>query len=143
LAKNYGRGDAVMNLDFLDKLNDKINSLGLYAPSSIGLLDVDESLSIMAMPGGTEVEYMDGTRDKDYQVQVNAKSMDQLNCYNALTAIYQTLENLSDLPSSNGSYEFNKISTQSLPSLVLLDEQRFYIYQLSLSAKITIYRGVY
>lgn len=132
-----------MNLDFLDKLNDKINSLGLYAPSSIGLLDVDESLSIMAMPGGTEVEYMDGTRDKDYQVQVNAKSMDQLNCYNALTAIYQTLENLSDLPSSNGSYEFNKISTQSLPSLVLLDEQRFYIYQLSLSAKITIYRGVY
>ncbi|MER2172170.1 MAG: minor capsid protein [Psychrobacillus psychrodurans] len=132
-----------MNLDFLDKLNDQINSLGLYAPSSIGLLDVDESLSIMAMPGGTEVEYMDGTRDKDYQVQVNAKSMDQLNCFNALTAIYQTLENLSDLPSSNGSYEFNKISTQSLPSLVMQDEQRFYIYQLSLSAKITIYRGVY
>lgn len=132
-----------MNLDFLDKLNDRVNSLGLYAPSSIGLLDVDESLSIMAMPGGTEVEYMDGTRDKDYQVQVNAKSMEQLNCYNALTAIYQTLENLSDLPSSNGSYEFNKISTQSLPSLVMQDEQRFYIYQLSLSAKITIYRGVY
>lgn len=132
-----------MDLDFLGKLNSKINSLGLYARSSIGLLDVDESLSVMAMPGGSEVEFMDGTRDKDYQVQVNAKSTDQMNCYNALTAIYQTLENLSDLPSSNGSYDFNKISIQSLPSLVMQDEQGFYIYQLSLSAKITIYRGVY
>lgn len=132
-----------MELDFLGKLNSKINSLGLYARSSIGLLDVDESLSIMAMPGGAELEYMDGTRDKDYQVQVNAKSMDQMNCFNALTAIYQTLENLSDLPSGNGSYEFNKISIQSLPSLVMQDEQGFYIYQLSMSAKITIYRGVY
>jgi len=132
-----------MDLDFLQKFNNKINSLGLYARSSIGLLDVGESLSVMAMPGGSEVEYMDGTRDKDYQVQVNAKSVDQMNCYNALTAIYQTLENLSDLPSSNGSYEFNKISIQSLPSLVMQDEQGFYIYQLSISAKITIYRGVY
>ena len=132
-----------MDLDFLQKFNNKINSLGLHARSSIGLLDVGESLSVMAMPGGSEVEYMDGTRDKDYQVQVNAKSVDQMNCYNALTAIYQTLENLSDLPSSNGSYEFNKISIQSLPSLVMQDEQGFYIYQLSISAKITIYRGVY
>lgn len=132
-----------MDLDFLGKLNSKINSLGLYARSSIGLLDMDESLSIMAMPGGTEVEYMDGSRDKDYQVQVNAKSMNQLNCYNALTSIYQTLENLNDLPSSNGSYEFNKITIQSLPSLVMQDEQGFYIFQLSISAKITIYRGVY
>lgn len=132
-----------MELDFLWKLNGKINSLGLYARSSIGLLDVDESLSIMAMPGGSELEYMDGTRDKDYQVQVNAKSMDQMDCYNALTAIYQSLENLSELPSGNGSYEFNKISITSLPSLVMQDEQGFYVFQLSLSAKITIYRGVY
>lgn len=132
-----------MDLDFLSKLNSKINSLGLYASSSIGLLDVGESLSIMAMPGGSEVEFMDGTRDKDYQVQINAKSMDQMNCYNALTTIYRTLENLSDLPSGNGSYEFNKISTQSLPSLVMQDEPGFYIFQLSISAKITIYKGVY
>lgn len=132
-----------MDLDFLSKLNSKINSLGLYARSSIGLLDAGESLSIMAMPGGSEVEFMDGTRDKDCQVQINAKSMDQMNCYNALTTIYRTLENLSDLPSGNGSYEFNKISTQSLPSLVMQDEQGFYIFQLSISAKITIYKGVY
>ncbi|MEK3890248.1 minor capsid protein [Bacillus sp. FSL K6-3431] len=129
-------------LDFMQKLNQKINSLGLYADSFIGVLGDGENLSIVAMPGGAEVEYMGGMRDKDYQVQVNAKSIDQLNCINALTYIYQTLENLTDLPSSNDSYEFNKISTQSLPSLVTQDEQGFYVYALSISAKITIYKGV-
>lgn len=129
-------------LDFLLKLNQKINSLGLYARSNIGLLDVGESLSIMAMPGGEETEYFDGSRDKNYNVQINAKSKNQMNCFNALTTIYQTLENLEDLPSANNSYEFNKIETKSLPSLLEMDEQGFYIYVLSISAKITIYQGV-
>lgn len=131
-----------MELDFLTKLNQKINSLGLYAKSTIGLLGPDESLSIMAMPGGAETVYMDGTRDKDYQVQINAKSKDQMNCFNALTYIYQTLENLSDLPSGNGSYEFQKIETKSFPSLLEQDERGYFIYVLSISAKITIYQGV-
>lgn len=131
-----------MELDFLTKLNQKINSLGLYTKSTIGLLGPDESLSIMAMPGGAETVYMDGTRDKDYQVQINAKSKNQMNCFNALTYIYQTLENLSDLPSGNGSYEFQKIETKSLPSLLEQDEQGYFIYVLSISAKITIYQGV-
>lgn len=131
-----------MELDFLTKLNQKINSLGLYAKSTIGLLGPDESLSIMAMPGGAETVYMDGTRDKDYQVQINAKSKNQMNCYDALTTIYQTLENLEELPSGNGSYEFNGIETKSLPSLLEQDEQGYFIYVLSISAKITIYKGV-
>lgn len=131
-----------MDLDFMIKLNQQINNLNLYAHSAIGLLGPSESLSIMAMPGGAEVEYMDGTRDKDYQVQVNAKSKDQMNCFNALTTTYQKLENLVELPSGNGSFDFNKIETKSLPSLVTQDEQGFYVYALSISAKITIYKGV-
>lgn len=129
-------------LDFLLKLNQKINSLDLYARSSIGLLGSDESLSIMAMPGGNETVYYDGTRDKDYQVQINAKSKNQMNCFNALTEIYQTLENLEDLPSGNGSYEFGSISIPNLPHLIEFDEQGYWIYVLSISAKITIYKGV-
>lgn len=131
-----------MELDFMLQLNKKINSLGLFAQSSIGMLDAADSVSIMNMPGGSEVEYMDGSRDKDYQVQVNAKSKDQLQCINALTIAYQSLERLEDLPSENESYEFNKIETKSLPSIVAEDEQGFFVYALSISAKITIYRGV-
>src|SRR5690606_23883996 len=131
-----------MELDFMIQLNNKINSLDLYAPCSIGLLDEGESISVMAMPGGDEVVYFDGIRDKNYQVQINAKSKNQLNCINALTHIYRTLENLDDLPSENGSYEFQKITTQSLPSLLEQDEQGFFIYVMSINARITIYEGV-
>jgi len=129
-------------LDLLSRLNQTINGLDLYARSSIGLLGTGDSLSVMAMPGGDETVYFDGSRDKDYQVQVSAKSKDQQACYNALTAIYQTFENLVDLPSRNGSYDFQSIETKSLPSLVQQDEEGFYVFALSISAKITIYKGV-
>jgi len=132
----------VMELDFLEKLNQKINSLNLYARSTIGSLGPSESLSITAMPGGEETVFFDGTRDKNCNVQVNAKSKNQLNCYNALTKIYQTLENLDDLPSGNGSYDFQGVVSQSLPSLLQQDEQGYFIFVLSISIKITIYEGV-
>ena|SRR5699024_1098973 len=131
-----------MKLDFMNQLNKKINNLNLYAHCRIGLLDEGESLSIMAMPGGEETVYYDGERDKDYQIQVNSKSINQNNCFDALTKIYQTLENLEDLPSQNGSYDFQKIETRSLPNLVTQDEQGFFIWALNISAKITIYKGV-
>ncbi|KYG28177.1 minor capsid protein [Alkalihalobacillus trypoxylicola] len=129
-----------MSLDFLDILNNKINELNLYARSTIGLLGEEDSISIMAMPGGAEVVYYSGVRDKDYQIQVNAKSQNQLNCFNALTTIYQTLERLNELPSSNGSYSFDSINITSLPSLVNQNEQGYYEFALSISAKITIYK---
>ena len=129
-------------LDFLVQLNQKINSFGLFAQSTIGLLGPGESISIMVMPGGDETEYFDGSRDKSFNVQINAKSKNQMNCFNALTTIYQTLETMDDLPSENGSYDFQKITTQSLPSLLEQDEQGFFVYVLSIEAKITIYKGV-
>lgn len=142
MAKNNERGDVIMELDFMLRLNEKINSMNLFAPSVIGILAETESISIMPMPGGAERVYYDGIRDKDYQVQINTKSKNQASCLNALTEIYQTLERLDDLPSSNGSFDFQKITTASLPSLVTMDEQGFFIYQLSISAKITIYERV-
>lgn len=131
-----------MELDFMVRLNQQINSLNLYTNSIIGVLGDSESISIMAMPGGSETVFFDGVRDKDYNVQINTKSKNQQNCINALTKIYQTLENLNELPSSNGSYDFESISTTSLPSLLMYDENGFFIYELSIVAKITIYEGV-
>jgi len=121
------------------RLNSHINTLDLFARSRIGLLGEKDSVSIMAMPGGEETVFFDGVRDKDYQVQVNAKSTNQNNCFDALTIIYQNLERLEELNSENGSFDFQKIETKSLPNLVGQDEQSFFIWALSISAKITIY----
>lgn len=131
-----------MDLDLLIVLNRYINSHKYFTRSFIGLLQATDSLSIMAMPGGRETVFQDGARDKDYQVQVNAKSQDQLTCINTLNDLAKKLERLDSLPSINGSYEFQEITITSLPSLIAQDEQGFYIYALSISATITIPKGV-
>lgn len=129
-------------LDFLTSLNEHINSLGLYARSALSVLAESESLSVMALPGGAERVYMDGARDKDYNVQINAKSKNQANCMNALNAVAYSLENLYFLPSNNQSYEFDKFVLSGMPSYVSQDERGFFIWQLTVTAKITIYKGV-
>lgn len=131
-----------MELDLLLQLNRYINNQKPFASSIIGVLNAVESISVMAMPGGAETVYFDGTRDKQQQVQINAKSKQQNHCINFLNMIFQKLENLSDLPSENGSYMFNDIRIAGMPSLILIDEQGYFIYQLSISIQITIEKGV-
>lgn len=129
-------------LDFLLKLNQFINSQKPFARSEIGALKATDSISVMAMPGGAEKVYFDGTRDKDYQVQINAKSKRQDYCINELNKLSQILERLEDLPSGNGSYDFESITVTSLPSFLVHDESGYFIYEVSISAKITIHEGV-
>lgn len=128
-------------LDLAEQLRLYINKQNFYAKAVIGLLGASDSISIMAMPGGTEKVFMDGTRDKAVQIQINAKSNNQLNCFNVLSILFQQLEVLEDLPSANGSYDFESINITSLPNLITQDEQGFYIYALSISVNITIYEG--
>ena len=131
-------------LDFIWRLNDYINTLDLFARSNVGVLEADDSLSVMAMPGGEETVYFDGTRDKNLNIQINAKSRNQLNCIDSLAKIARVLENLPEnaIQSENDSFYFESISVTSPVSIVAQDEQGFFIYALSISAKITIYKGV-
>ena len=131
-------------LDFIWRLNDYINTLDLFARSNVGILKADDSLSVMAMPGGEETVYFDGTRDKNLNIQINAKSRNQLNCIDSLAKIARVLENLPEnaIQSENDSFYFESISVTSPVSIVAQDEQGFFIYALSISAKITIYKGV-
>lgn len=131
-------------LDFIWRLNDYINTLELFARSNVGTLEVDESLSVLAMPGGEETVFMDGTREKKLNVQINAKSLNQLNCIESLSLIARKLENLQEkaIKSDNDSFNFQKITVTSPLSIVAHDEQGYFIYALSISAKITIYGGV-
>ena len=131
-------------LDFIWRLNDYINTLDLFAWSNVGLLEESDSLSVMAMPGGEEIIYFDGGRDKHFNVQINAKSKNQMNCIEALSKIARVLENLPEnaIQSENDSFYFESISVTSPVSIVSQDERGFFIYALSISAKIHINKGV-
>lgn len=82
---------------------------------------------------------MDGIRDKQYQIQINALSKDQEQSYHALTTVYQHLERLQELESHNDSFDFQGITVQSLPNLVGQDDQGYFMLVVNISAKITIY----
>src|SRR5690625_5081431 len=98
----------------------------------------------MAMPGGEETVYFDGTRDKHLNVQNNVKSRNQLHCIDALSKVARVLENLEEdaIKSENDSFYFESIQVTSPVSIVAHDDQGFFIYALSICAKITIYKGV-
>lgn len=137
-------GTKEKELDFIWRLNDFVNTLDLFAPSVVGILDEGESISVMAMPGGEETVYFDGTRDKNLNIQINAKSTSQFNCIEALSHIARVLENLPEdtIKSENDSFYFNSMRVASFVSIVGQDEQGFFIYQISLVANITIQKGV-
>ncbi|GGP07907.1 phage tail terminator protein [Oceanobacillus neutriphilus] len=131
-----------MKADFMQQLNRRINSLNLFSRSVIGVIDDECSIAITSIPGADETVYFDGTRDKNFNIQVTAKSKDRQECLESLTSIYKELEGLDDLPSENDSYKFQSIHIKDFPALVLYDEQGFFIYELSITAKITIKKGV-
>src|SRR5699024_8166720 len=116
-----------------------VNTLDLFAKSRIGLLSEGDSISVMAMPGGEETVYFDGIRDKNYQIQVSAKSKNQNNCFDALTTVYQNLERLDELNSNNGSFDYQSTRTASLPNLIGQDDSGYFVWGVNLSCKITIY----
>lgn len=137
-------GTKEKELDFIWRLNDFVNTLDLFAPSVVGILDEGESISVMAMPGGEETVYFDETRDKNLNIQINAKSVSQFNCIEALSHIARVLETLPEnaIKSENDSFYFNSMRVASFVSIVGQDEQGYFIYQVSLAAKITIHKGV-
>lgn len=135
-------------LDFLLKLNQYINSLSLPGSNSnrlvskIGLLQTTESLAVSASPGGAQEVFYDGSRDKEYQVQISCKSLRQDVCMNALNNLSTKLENLVNLDSGNDSYEFQGITITSLPSLLGEDDKNYFIWVVSISAQLHIKKGV-
>lgn len=134
--------NTLIRLDFLDRLTEHINSLGLFARCKVGIVDDGDGISINMMPGGQEVVFMDGERDKSQNMQIVAKSKNHQQCIDTLTKVYRQLENLTDLTSINNSFEFKDIDTTSYPSLILHDENGNFIYEITINTNITIYEGV-
>jgi len=131
-----------LQLDMIPRIKDEINTLGLPIVCHIGLLRPGESMAIVQSPGGNETTYMDGTRTKAFNVEVNIQTTSHQTAYDLLTQISSHLENLDDLPSKNDSYEFEEIQTLSSPSIVGQGEDGSFIYTMTIKSQIFIKKGV-
>ena len=84
---------------------------------------------------------MDGVKEKslNYEIQVNVKTEDRDEGYNALGLISRSLEELTELNSNNGSFEFNKISISSEQYLTDVSKDNYMYFTFTFTAYVTVH----
>ncbi len=126
-------------MDFMERLNDRINSIeGLPLSSKLGYLDHGESLVLYPLPGSRSIaEYMDGTKDEqlNYEISMKSKSQDKIN--KTLWLVARTLEDVKTIISLDGSFEFQNLALTNMPYVNNADEQGWYTFNLNVQATIT------
>ena len=127
------------NNDFAYVLKEYINTLSIPIHCTLDYLDALESLVLYPLPGGkVDKVYMDGSRDVTLIFEFAVKSVDQQKAIECLWEINKALSEFDfDLPSQNGSYLFNNLTTTQ-PSLNEKDGQGYYIYLQDITASLTI-----
>nr|WP_156248169.1 minor capsid protein [Enterococcus gallinarum] len=100
----------------------------------------DEAFVLYPLAGGQVTqEFFDGTKDQELNFEFAMKSQDQQKISNALWLVQNYLEELSELNSSDGSFDFDSISITNKPFINQLDETGTYIFLVDIKAKITTY----
>lgn len=121
--------------EYIDNiLKDKDNK------TSIGVLHQVNSLNIKPLAGGKELSYYDGSREKQLNVQIESSNENMEECYKEISVLMQELDNVENIKSDNGSYEFRGIEITGYPFIVTTNEKRT-IMGITLKIKIYVYGG--
>ncbi len=128
-------------MDFLDRLQDKVNSLPeLPVTLMQGYLGADESFVVYPLPGGrTATEYMDGTKDRILNFEFAMKSKRQSVINPTLWMVQNVLDELEELESEDGSFEFEELTITNTPFINEIDEQGWFVFLLDVQASITVF----
>lgn len=129
-------------MDFLDRLQDKINELpNLPLTLRQGYLGTDESLVIYPLPGSNMTQlFMDGAEQWQMNYEIAMKSQSQRDINATLWAIHNELDMLHELSSDDGSFEYEGLRITDKPFINQIDEQGWFVFLLSLQADLTIYK---
>lgn len=129
-------------MDYEERLMDYIDSLdtgfSVFADSN----DVDTSLSVVRMPGSrTVTEYYDGVAEKIFKffVQLKCEHHEREKAVDALDLIASSLDNVLDIPSNNGSYDYGQTTVNNEPYFMGQDDQSLY-FRFQIDTELTVYR---
>lgn len=128
-------------MDFLDRLNDSINSIpNLPVKIKKGYLSEKESLAINSLPGGRVTQrFYDGSKEETLNYEIGMKSEDGSKVETTLREISDFIENLIELKSEDDSFSFMNISIASKPFIGPTETQDWFVFLLNIQAKIITY----
>lgn len=132
-------------IDFQDRLADlldeRITNLKLDIPLFNDNNGTDESLAIYSLPGGSVIKsYMDETKEKQLNYEIQGKSKDRDRIFNIISVISEILENIEDVKSANDYYDFQEIKVSSEPYFNDSETDGFLYFRVTFQANLTIYK---
>lgn len=129
-------------MDFIERLAEKVNQIpNLPIKVEPGYLKATESFVFYPLPGSRVVQaYMDGTSDQQLNFEFAIKSKIQGDINQTLWKVQNELEQLEELQSQDGSFEFEEIVITNKPFINQADDQGFFIFLLNVQANITVFK---
>lgn len=128
-------------MDFLDRLVETVNNIDrLPIKCEPGYLKETESFVVYPMPGSRVVnEYFSGVKDQQLNYEFAMKSRVPGNIHDTLWIVQNALEQVENLTSNDGSFEFDELIITNKPFINQADSQGWYVFYLDIQAKITTF----
>lgn len=129
----------ITNNDFQVVLCNYVNTLNLGLKARIDYFNEKDDLVINLISGGrVEQLYMDNSQEISLPYEIAVKSKDNQRANAIIWTIHSYLSQFGiQLPSLNNSYQFLEMEIAK-PSVSGQDEQGFFIYTLTLTAKLEL-----
>lgn len=129
----------ITNNDFQVVLCNYVNTLNLGLRARIDYFNEKDDLVINLISGGrVEQLFMDGSQEISLPYEIAVKSKDNQRANAIIWTIHSYLSQFGiQLPSQNNSYQFLEMEIAK-PSVSGQDEQGFFIYTLTITAKLEI-----
>jgi len=129
----------ITNNDFQIVLCNYVNTLNLGLKARIDYFNEKDDLVINLISGGkVDQLFMDGSQEISLPYEIAVKSKDNQRANAIIWTIHSYLSQFGiQLPSQNNSYHFLEMEIAK-PSIKGQDEQGFFIYTLTLTAKLEI-----
>ena len=130
-------------MDLIERLKDSVNTIdGLPVRCVLGYLKPEESFVVYPLPGSKVVrQFYDGVKDMQLNFEFAMKSKDQQKIHQTLWSVQTFLEELEELSSADGSFDFDGITVTNKPFITNLDDTGYYIFNLDVAVEVTSYKN--
>lgn len=130
-------------MDLIERLKDSVNTIDSLPLRCVsGYLKPEESFVVYPLPGSKVIQqFYDGVKDMQLNFEFAMKSKDQHKIHQTLWSVQTFLEELEELSSADGSFDFDGITVTNKPFITNLDDTGYYIFNLDVAVEVTSYKN--